>query len=146
MRRSRKGLTLLLAGSVIFSVNIGLVYAAELPEKDISLESEEMVIFEEDFAEENESEINEIEPESAYDESEMMISEEREETESIFIQDFQDENFRQYLSEVVDLNHDGELSFEERNAVTVLNLNDKGIKCLDGLKYFPLLEETLLFW
>ena len=141
MRRSRKGLALLLAGSVIFSVNIGLVYAAELPEKDISLESEEMVIFEEDFTEEDESEINEIEPENAYDESEMMISEEREETESIFIQNFQDENFRQYLSEVVDLNHDGELSFEERNAVTVLNLNDKGIKCLDGLKYFPLLEE-----
>ena len=50
---------------------------------------------------------------------------------------FPDANFRSYISENFDLNSDGYLSWAERNAVTRIDVANKSITSLVGLKHFP---------
>ncbi len=64
---------------------------------------------------------------------------------------FPDANFREYVSTVIDLNHNGSLSVEERNKVTEIDVgyysgkmgvydNFRGICSLKGIQYFPELK------
>ena len=50
---------------------------------------------------------------------------------------FTDPNFRAYISEHFDLDHDGYLSWAERSLVTSIDVSNKSITSLVGLKYFP---------
>ena len=52
---------------------------------------------------------------------------------------FPDETFRKYL-EQFDKDDDTFLSTAERNTVTEINVNGKGIKTLEGIQHFPKLE------
>ena len=52
---------------------------------------------------------------------------------------FPDETFREYL-EQFDKDDDTFLSTDERNAVTKINVNGKGITTLEGIQHFPKLE------
>lgn len=53
---------------------------------------------------------------------------------------FTDSNFRTYVSDKYDLNHDGNLSPEERN-VTIISLSNNDIKTLKGIEYFTSVEK-----
>ena len=54
---------------------------------------------------------------------------------------FPDDNFRSYISSNVDKNGDGYLTTFERNARTVMDVTNRGIKDLTGIDKFPELEE-----
>ena len=53
---------------------------------------------------------------------------------------FPDSAFRQYVSSVIDTDHSGALSSSEINAVTAMDVSDKGIVSLSGIEYFSQLE------
>lgn len=53
---------------------------------------------------------------------------------------FPDGVFRTYVYETLDKNRDGVLSDAERNAVTMISVNEKEIRSLQGVEYFPALE------
>ena len=54
---------------------------------------------------------------------------------------FPDANFRSYISDNIDTNHNGELSQAEIAAVTVIDVQKMGITDLTGIGFFPYLEE-----
>ncbi len=54
---------------------------------------------------------------------------------------FPDAAFRTYVSENLDTNHDGSLSPAEQDAVTTINVGNKGIESLEGVEYFTALQE-----
>jgi len=53
---------------------------------------------------------------------------------------FPDEIFRQYISEMIDIDKDGILSPEEINAVTSVDVRQMGLQSLQGIEYFVNLE------
>ena len=57
---------------------------------------------------------------------------------------FPDEAFREYISSKFDLNGDGSLSDAERNAVEFIFAENKGIKTVKGIEYFPNLDTLLV--
>ena len=84
---------------------------------------------------------DEIEVTDISDEVEQMI-EECVEAEGIAVdvQHFPDEQFRSYISQYLDLNHDGKLSSEER-AISSLSVPSMEIEELTGIEYFTDLKE-----
>ena len=54
---------------------------------------------------------------------------------------FPDENFRAYVSETYDTDHDGILTADERRAVKDCLVSQKEIHSLRGIEYFPNLEK-----
>ena len=56
---------------------------------------------------------------------------------------FPDENFRNYVIEEFDNNDDGELSEEERNNVTFINVHNMTIGDLTGIEFFLKLENLI---
>ena len=54
---------------------------------------------------------------------------------------FPDAAFRTYVSENLDTNHDGSLSPAEQDAVTTIDVGEKGIESLEGVEYFTELQE-----
>ena len=57
---------------------------------------------------------------------------------------FPDSAFREYVSENIDVNNDGYLTPQERDAVTEIanpGLSGKGVSDVTGIGYFPLLEK-----
>jgi Leucine-rich repeat (LRR) protein len=55
-------------------------------------------------------------------------------------QHFPDENFRTYIQSTIDKDKNGYLSVSERQDVTSININSKGIARVKGIEYFPNLE------
>lgn len=55
-------------------------------------------------------------------------------------ENFPDANFRQFLSEYVDLSDDGVLSAQECSKVVEMVLNGEEIASLQGIEHFPQLE------
>ena len=53
---------------------------------------------------------------------------------------FPDPNFRAYVEAKIDTDHNNSLSDSERNTVTEIDVNGKGIKTLEGIQYFSKLE------
>ena len=53
---------------------------------------------------------------------------------------FPDEAFRAYVSENIDVSHDGNLSEGEINSVTTMDVSGLGIRSLQGMEYFTALE------
>lgn len=56
---------------------------------------------------------------------------------------FPDEAFRGYVKDNFDADGDGALSESERTGVTVINVDEKNISTLQGVKYFPSLAELV---
>ena len=54
-------------------------------------------------------------------------------------QNFPDQAFREYLKKF-DINHDNKLASVERNAVTTIDVSNKNISNLDGIRFFPNLK------
>ena len=54
---------------------------------------------------------------------------------------FPDANFRSYISDNLDTDHNGELSQAEIAAVTVIDVRNMGINDLTGIGFFPYLKE-----
>ena len=54
---------------------------------------------------------------------------------------FPDAAFRTYVSENLDTNRDGSLSPAEQDAVTTIDVGEKGIESLEGVEYFTELQE-----
>ena len=53
---------------------------------------------------------------------------------------FPDEAFRAYVSENIDVSHDGNLNEGEINSVTTMDVSGLGIRSLQGMEYFTALE------
>ena len=58
---------------------------------------------------------------------------------------FPDPAFRAYVAENLDTNHNGWLNEAEVNAVSSINVSNKGVETLQGIQYFTLLEELVCY-
>ena len=64
---------------------------------------------------------------------------------AINVTNFPDANFRSYVSESLDTNHDGFLSDNERNAVKSISVYGREIASLQGIGLFPNLAELICY-
>ncbi|MBP5655313.1 MAG: leucine-rich repeat domain-containing protein [Clostridiales bacterium] len=58
---------------------------------------------------------------------------------------FPDENFRKFVSENYDTDHDGFLTQRELNTVREINVSNQGISDLTGIEHFPYIETLVCY-